>query len=92
MSYALRRRPRSNDYDLVDDQGQGVGQVISSANGFTVYLLGDFEQLMAPAETAEDALEAFEDWAASNTVSDLLVVRQAVRDGSPSNDEDGSLP
>ena len=77
MSYALRRRPRSNDYDLIDAEGKAIGQVIASANGFTVYLLGDFEQLMELGGAADDALEAFEDWVASNTVSDILIIKPA---------------
>lgn len=75
MTYALRKRAKSNDYDLVDADGVAIGQIVSSANGFTIYLIGDYEQLLPPAETADEALEAFEDWAASNTLSDLLVVK-----------------
>ena len=64
--YSLRRRPKSNDHDLIDD-GTVIGQVIASDRGHTIYLLGDFGQLLDPAESADAALEAFEDWAASNT-------------------------
>ena len=72
--YSLRRRPKSNDHDLVDD-GTVIGQVIASDRGHTIYLLGDFGQLLDPAESADAALEAFEDWAASNTFNDLLVAK-----------------
>jgi hypothetical protein len=47
--------------------------VIASPEGCTVYLLGDFERLLPPAPTADAALEAFEEWSASNTFTDLLV-------------------
>ena len=72
--YSLRRRPKSNDHDLIDD-GTVIGQIIASDRGHTIYLLGDYEQLLAPATSADAALEAFEDWAASNTLSDVLTVR-----------------
>ena len=71
--YSLRRRPKSNDHDLIDD-GTVIGQIIASDRGHTIYLLGDFEQLLPSAESADDALEAFEDWAASNTLSDVLTL------------------
>lgn len=73
--YSLRRRPKSNDHDLIDGDGTVIGQIIVSDRGHTIYLLGDYEQLLAPAKSADAALEAFEDWAASNTHSDLLIVR-----------------
>lgn len=74
MAYSLSKRPRSNDFDLVDDTGTAIGQVVSSDTGFAVYLLGDFERLFEPAPSAAEALESFEEWAASNTMSDLLIV------------------
>jgi hypothetical protein len=48
--------------------------VIKSPSGFTVYLLGDFEALLEPQETADAALEHFEDWAASNTTASIPVI------------------
>jgi hypothetical protein len=78
VTNALRKRPKSNDYDLLDDDIV-IGQVVASANGFTVYLLGDFEQLLPPASSADAALEAYEEWAASNTVSDILVIQPGTR-------------
>lgn len=71
MHFALRFRARSDDYDIVDDDGASVGQVIHSANGYTVYLLGDLERLFPPDDTAEAALHAFEDWVASNTITNI---------------------
>jgi hypothetical protein len=77
MTYALRKRPRSNDFDLVDQAGKAIGQVVASDTGFAVYLFGDFERLFDPSDSAEAALEAFEDWAASNTVSNVLLIQPA---------------
>jgi hypothetical protein len=74
LSYSLRARPKSNDYDLVDGSGVALGQVIHSANGFTVYLFGDLEPLLSAQPTADEALEAFEDWAASNTTDNILII------------------
>jgi hypothetical protein len=74
VSTTLRKRPKSNDYDLVDDDGTAIGQVIASDRGCTIYLLGDYEPLLPPAPDADAALEAYEEWAASNTVSDILVL------------------
>jgi hypothetical protein len=74
MHFALRLRPRSDDYDIVDDDGASFGQVIHSANGYTIYLLGDFERLFPPHDTADAALEAFEDWAASNTITNIPTI------------------
>ncbi len=70
----MSRRPRSNDFDILDEGGTPVGQIVTSDDGFAVYLLGDFERLLEPAPTAEEALERFEEWAASNTMSDLLII------------------
>ncbi len=58
----LRPRPRSYDFDLVTRDGEVVGQVISSALGFTVYRIGDLEALLGAYETAEEAHEAFHRW------------------------------
>lgn len=74
MKYTLRSKPKSNDFDLLED-GRGIGQVINSANGFTVYLLGDVEALLDAAPTAEAALDAFEHWAATNTMPDLIATK-----------------
>ena len=74
VSYSLRPRARSNDYDLVDASGAAIGQVIGSTEGFRIYLLGDLESLLDTYPTAEDALAAFEEWAASNTTDSIPVV------------------
>jgi len=65
MEYSLTSKPRTNDYDIVGDGGEAVGQIIRSDAGYTVYLLGDVEALLQPYGTPEDALEAFEDWSAT---------------------------
>lgn len=74
MTYSLSKRARTNDFDILDETGTPIGQVVTADSGFAVYLLGDFERLLEPSPTAMDALEAFEEWAASNTLSDILVV------------------
>jgi hypothetical protein len=74
VDFSLRRRPRTDDYDIVGDDQAVFGQVIHSADGYTVYLLGDFERLFPPFPSADDALEGFEEWAASNTVSDIPTI------------------
>ena len=73
-TYALRARPKSVDFDIVNEKDDVRGQVISSPAGFTVYLIGDFEPLLQPAPDADAALEAFEDWAASNTTSSIPII------------------
>lgn len=73
--YSLRPRAKSNDYDIVNEKNTVRGQVIQSPAGFTVYLIGDFEPLLDPQSSADAALEAFEDWAASNTTSTIPVIR-----------------
>lgn len=79
MSHMLRPRPRSNDYDIVDDTGAALGQVIGSEEGFRIYLLGDLESLLETYPTADEALEAFDDWAASNTTDTIPVITPAGR-------------
>ena len=74
MDFSLRLRAHSHDYDIVGEDNVTYGQVIHSVNGFTIYLLGDFERLFPPHESADDALEAFEDWAASNTLTNILTI------------------
>ncbi len=74
MTYALSPRPRSNDYDIVEASGASLGQVIGSKDGFRIYLLGDLESLLETYPTADDALDAFEDWAASNTTDTIPVI------------------
>lgn len=74
MSYSLRPRAGSTDYDLVDPSGAAVGQIIGSKDGFRIYLLGDLETLLDTCPTADDALAAFEDWAASNTTDTIPVI------------------
>ena len=74
-AYSLRTRARSSDYDIINANGDVRGQVIASPAGFTVYLIGDFEPLLVPQETADLALEQFEDWAASNTTSTIPIIR-----------------
>jgi len=73
MTYSLRARPRSADFDLVDAEGVPLGQVIDSPGGFTIYLLGDVEPLLSRYGSADEALDAFEDWAASNTTNNILL-------------------
>jgi hypothetical protein len=77
VTYSLSRRPRSEDYDILKDSGDSIGQVVHSPDGFKIYLLGDFESLLDVYQTADDALEAFEDWAASNTTNTILVIPQS---------------
>jgi hypothetical protein len=77
LSYSLRVQARSSDYDIIDESGGALGQVIQSASGFTTYLFGDFEALLPPCATADEALDAFEDWAASNTTDNTLVIPAA---------------
>lgn len=72
--HSLRSRPKSEDFDLLNDAGEVRGQVIKSPHGYTVYLLGDFESLLEPRETAQDALDHFEDWAASNTTTSIPII------------------
>lgn len=74
MSYSLRPRAGSNDYDLVKESGAVAGQVIGSKDGYRVYLLGDLETLLDTYPTADEALDAFEDWAASNTTGTIPVI------------------
>ncbi|CAN5180882.1 hypothetical protein BH09ACT5_BH09ACT5_21330 [soil metagenome] len=74
MSYSLRPRARSNDYDLVDASGNALGQLIGSKDGYRIYLLGDLESLLDTYPTPDDALDAFEDWAASNTTDTIPVI------------------
>jgi hypothetical protein len=74
VSYSLRPRAGSNDYDLVNASGASAGQVIGSQDGFRIYLLGDLESLLETYPTADEALEAFEDWAASNTTETIPVI------------------
>ena len=68
MPFTLAMRPKSQNFDLIDSDipDAPIGQVIGSAEGFTVYLHGDLEALLPPAGTSEAALEEFEAWAASN--------------------------
>lgn len=73
-SHSLRARAKSDDYDIVNDAGDVRGQVIASPNGYTVYLLGDFEALLEPQESADAALEHFEDWVASNTTASIPII------------------
>ena len=73
-SHSLRSRPKSSDYDIINADGDVRGQVIASPAGFTVYLIGDFESLLEPRETAQDALDHFEDWAASNTTTSIPII------------------
>lgn len=75
MTYSLRPRTGSNDYDIVESSGAALGQVIESKAGFTIYLLGDLEALLDPHPTADDALVAFEEWAASNTTDTIPSIR-----------------
>jgi hypothetical protein len=74
VSYSLTPRPQSNDYDLVDASGIALGQVIGSQDGFRIYLLGDLESLLETYETADEALDAFIDWAASNTTDTIPTI------------------
>ena len=74
MSYSLRPRAGSNDYDLIEESGATLGQVIGSRDGFRIYLLGDLESLLDTYPTADEALDAFEDWAASNTTDTIPVI------------------
>jgi hypothetical protein len=74
VSYSLRPRARSNDYDLVETSGSILGQVIGSKDGYRIYLLGDLESLLDTYPTADDALDAFDDWAASNTTDTIPVI------------------
>ena len=59
MTYSLRPRPRSNDYDILEASGASLGQVIGSNDGFRIYLLGDLESLLETYPTADEALDAF---------------------------------
>jgi len=81
-SHSLRSRPKSSDYDIINADGDVRGQVIASPAGFTVYLIGDFEPLLVPQETADLALEHFEDWAASNTTSTIPIIRSPEESGA----------
>jgi hypothetical protein len=74
VSYSLRPRAGSNDYDLIEASGATLGQVIGSRDGFRIYLLGDLESLLDTYPTADEALDAFEDWAASNTTDTIPVI------------------
>ena len=74
MSYSLRPRARSNDYELIEESGTILGQVIGSKDGFRIYLLGDLESLLDTYPTPDEALDAFEDWAASNTTDTIPVI------------------
>ena len=74
VSYSLRPRTGTTDYDLVDASGAAVGQAIGSKDGFRIYLLGDLETLLDTYPTADDALAAFEDWAASNTTDTIPAI------------------
>jgi hypothetical protein len=75
MPYTLTERPGSNDFDIVDtdDPGKRIGQVVASKNGYTIYLHGDLEALLPPYPSSDAALEAFEDWTASNTLTVLPI-------------------
>lgn len=74
MTFTLRRRAQSNDSDIIDETGASFGQIIRSMNGYTVYVLGDYEQLFPPFDSDEEALDAFEDWAASNTMTNIPTI------------------
>lgn len=64
--HTLRPRAKSDDFDILTDAGEVRGQVITSPHGYTVYVLGDLESLFEPFETAEEALNQFDEWAESN--------------------------
>lgn len=75
-TYTLRPRWRSHDFDIVNDEDNIRGQVIKSPAGFTVYLIGEFQPLLPALPDAKAALDAFEDWASSNTTSKIPVIRK----------------
>ena len=77
MDYVLERKPKTNDYEIFDEDGKLVGTVVCTAEGASVYLLGDVARLLEPLPTPQDALEAFSDWAASNTYSDIPVIKSS---------------
>ena len=73
-TYSLRRRWRSHDFDIVNDEDNVRGQVIKSPAGFTVYLIGEFQPLLPALPDAEAALEAFESWASKNSTATIPVL------------------
>lgn len=75
-SYFLRRRPRSNDFDIVNDDDNVRGQVIASPAGFTVYLIGEHKPLLPALPDTDAALDAFEAWASKNSTGTIPVLRK----------------
>ncbi|CAN5155349.1 hypothetical protein BH11ACT5_BH11ACT5_24000 [soil metagenome] len=73
-TYSLRRRWRSHDFDIVNDEDNVRGQVIESPAGFTVYLIGEFQPLLPALPDAEAALDAFESWASKNSTATIPVL------------------
>lgn len=75
-TYALRRRVRSHDFDIVNDEDNVRGQVIKSPAGYTLYLIGGVQSHLPPFPTPMEALEAFEGWAKENTTATLPIIRK----------------
>ena len=75
-TYSLRRRPRSDDFDIVNDDDNVRGQVIASPAGFTVYLIGEYEPLLPAVPDTDAALDAFEAWAMKNSTATIPVLRK----------------